>query len=73
MFALFLLGMAMWGIFAFAMRSSPDIEHAIKWQTAIMFSTMLSSIAFLHFSFLCETIILKYLSVQLLDKEHEHR
>ena len=52
LFAVFLIGLALWGIFAFAMRSSPDAAHAWTWQLAITFSVMLSSITFLHFSFL---------------------
>ena len=52
LFATFLTGLALWGFFAFAMRTSPGPEQAKIWQQALTFSVMLSSITFLHFSYL---------------------
>ncbi|MDO8687142.1 MAG: histidine kinase N-terminal 7TM domain-containing protein, partial [Dehalococcoidales bacterium] len=51
LFAMFLVGMALWSIFAFAARSSPDPEHALLWDKAIPAAVILASTTFLHFSF----------------------
>ncbi len=52
LFFLFLLGMALWSILAFGIRSSPSPEHAFTWNKAIPITVVMASVTFLHFSFL---------------------
>jgi len=51
LFALFLFGMALWSICAFAARSSFTPEQAFVWFKAIPAAVILASTTFLHFSF----------------------
>jgi len=50
LFALFLLGLAVWGIVIFSMRSSPDLERALFWEKWLPTLAMLTSVVFYHFA-----------------------
>ncbi|MCJ7515620.1 MAG: ATP-binding protein [Dehalococcoidia bacterium] len=50
LFALYILGTAIWGILIFAMRASPDIEHAYFWEKWLIPLGSLSSVIFFHFT-----------------------
>jgi signal transduction histidine kinase len=50
LFSLFLLGLAFWGIIIFAMRSSPDVEHAYFWEKWLIPLGPFISVLFYHFS-----------------------
>jgi len=52
LFTLFLTSMGLWGLVIFAMRISPDPEHAILWSRSVFPIGALLSTSFLHFSFL---------------------
>ena len=51
LFSLFLFSMALFGITLFCMRSSPDFEHALLWEKALLALLLLFSVFFLHFTF----------------------
>jgi len=51
-FSLFLLSMALWGLTIFGMRSSPDLETALKWDKAMMAIGPWMSVFFYHFTLL---------------------
>ena len=51
-FSLFLLGMGLWGLAIFGMRSSIDLESALKWDKAVIAMGLWMSVFFYHFSFL---------------------
>ena len=50
LFSLCLLGLATWGIVIFAMRASPDIEHAYFWEKWLIPLSPFISVLFYHFS-----------------------
>jgi hypothetical protein len=50
MFSFYLLALAIWGGLIFAMRASPDIEHAYIWEKALMPMAPLSAVLFYHFT-----------------------
>jgi len=50
MFSLYLLALAIWGGLIFAMRASPDIEHAYMWEKALTPMAPLSAVIFYHFT-----------------------
>jgi len=52
LFAVYLAGMGLWGLFIFALRASPDTAHAKVWAQTIAPSGILTSATFLHFSIL---------------------
>jgi len=50
LFALYILGTAFWGAFIFAMRASPDLEHAYFWDKLIIPPAGFSSVVLYHFA-----------------------
>ena len=50
LFSLFLLSLAIWGGFIFAMRASPDITHALYWEKWLPPVSIFMSTFFYHFS-----------------------
>lgn len=50
LFALYLLMIALWGLFIFAMRYSPDIDHALRWDRFPLSLAPLMSVVLYHFS-----------------------
>lgn len=50
LFSLFLLGLAIWGITIFGMRSSPDVEEAFLWDKQLVALAPFISVVFYHFS-----------------------
>lgn len=46
---LFSFLLACWALFIFFMRSSPDPEHALPWERAVMTASLFASVAFFHF------------------------
>jgi len=50
LFAIYLAGMGLWGLFIFALRVSPDTVYAKAWAQTIAPSGLLTSAVFLHFS-----------------------
>jgi signal transduction histidine kinase len=50
LFSLFLLGLALWGIIIFGMRSSPDVKEAFIWDKQLLVLTPFISVVFYHFS-----------------------
>lgn len=52
LFALFLVGMGLWGLIIFAFRTSPDIAHAKFWIQTLLPANLLTCSVFLHFSFM---------------------
>lgn len=50
LFAIYLACMAGWGIIIFAMRASPDIEHAYFWDRWLIPIAAFSSVIFYHFA-----------------------
>jgi PAS domain S-box-containing protein len=50
LFSLYLLCLAVWGIIIFAMRASPDLEHALFWDRLPILLGPFVSVLFYHFS-----------------------
>jgi signal transduction histidine kinase len=50
LFAFYIVGTAIWGILIFAMRASPDVEHAYFWEKWLIPLGSLSSVIFYHFA-----------------------
>jgi len=50
LFTLYIVGTAIWGILIFAMRASPDIEHAYFWDRWLIPLACFSSVIFYHFA-----------------------
>jgi len=50
LFSLFLLGLAIWGIIIFGMRSSPNVKEAFLWDKQLLILTPFMSVVFYHFS-----------------------
>jgi signal transduction histidine kinase len=50
LFTLYILCTAIWGILIFAMRISPDVEHAYFWEKWLIPLGSLSSVIFYHFA-----------------------
>jgi len=50
LFALYIACIAIWGILIFAMRASPDIEHAYFWDRWLIPLAAISSVIFYHFA-----------------------
>ncbi len=50
LFTLFLLGLALWGVVIFSMRASPDIEHALFWESWLPPLGLFTSVLFYHFA-----------------------
>lgn len=51
-FSLFLLSMGFWGLIVFGMRSSPDLESALRWDKALIAIGPWTSVFFYHFTLL---------------------
>jgi PAS domain S-box-containing protein len=50
LFAIYIACTAIWGILIFAMRASPDIEHAYSWDRWLIPLAAFSSVIFYHFA-----------------------
>ncbi|MDP2920582.1 MAG: histidine kinase N-terminal 7TM domain-containing protein, partial [Dehalococcoidia bacterium] len=59
LFAIFLVTSGLWGLIILAFRISPDVEHAKFWIRGIAPLSVLSSAAFMHFSFLYTRVKVK--------------
>ena len=59
LFAVFLVGMGLWGLVIFALRISPDAEHVRTWAELVAPVGVLTSVTFLHFSFLHTRVRIK--------------
>jgi len=50
LFSLFLLGLGIWAVIIFAMRSSPDTDHAYIWEKWLLPLAPITSVIFYHFA-----------------------
>ncbi|MFC1907566.1 histidine kinase N-terminal 7TM domain-containing protein, partial [Chloroflexota bacterium] len=50
LFGAYLIAMALWGLVLFGMRNSPDVEHALVWDRAVMGFVALTILLLYHFT-----------------------
>ncbi|MFP4642463.1 MAG: ATP-binding protein [Dehalococcoidia bacterium] len=66
LFSLYLFCLAVWGVLIFAMRASPDVQHAYQWEKWLVVLGPFSAVVFYHFSVRYAAVSLRTWTLPLL-------